>query len=185
LTLTLQEFVAAAGSGPFLVPLYQNVISEFESKLNPLSLVDFLVKAARQMTGPMDALQFLSSKHDRLKNKEALFLLTMETAHYQLATGDVAGCKKAMDDCGKLLETELSTMEPLINASYFRVSADYYKAKADYPQYYKNALLFLSSVSLEDLSQADKVQRAHDLALSALLGDGLYNFGELVSMEMI
>jgi hypothetical protein len=29
----------------------------------------------------------------------------------------------------------------------------------------------------------EQVNRAHDLALSALLGDGLYNFGELVSKQ--
>lgn len=50
-----------------------------------------------------------------------------------------------------------------------------------YPQYYHNALLFLSSVSLEELTGQEKHDRAFDLSMSALLGEGLYNFGELVS----
>jgi 26S proteasome regulatory subunit N9 len=50
-----------------------------------------------------------------------------------------------------------------------------------YPQYYHNALLFLSSVSLDELSAQEKHDRAFDLSMSALLGEGLYNFGELVS----
>jgi 26S proteasome regulatory subunit N9 len=49
-----------------------------------------------------------------------------------------------------------------------------------YPQYYHNALLFLSSVSLEDLKVSEKQERAYELAISALLGEGLYNFGKLV-----
>jgi hypothetical protein len=36
-------------------------------------------------------------------------------------------------------------------------------------------------VSLESEPKIQLVERAHDLALAALLGDTLYNFGELVS----
>jgi 26S proteasome regulatory subunit N9 len=55
------------------------------------------------------------------------------------------------------------------------------KAKADYTMYYKTALLFLACVDSNQLSAAEKLSRAYDLALSALLGDTIYNFGELVS----
>ena len=57
----------------------------------------------------------------------------------------------------------------------------FYQGKAAYGQYYKNALLYLACISLDDLSQHDKVERARDLAISALLGQTIYNFGELVS----
>lgn len=56
------------------------------------------------------------------------------------------------------------------------------KAKLAYPQYYHNALLFLSSVSLDELTDVEKQERAFELAISALLGEGLYNFGELVGL---
>jgi 26S proteasome regulatory subunit N9 len=104
----------------------------------------------------------------------------MEAAHIKLLLTKLDDCKADIDSCEKLLD-QIPGTEPIINASFYRVSADYYKAKAAYPQYYHNALLFLSSVSLEDLSAAEKVERAYDLALSALLGEGVYNFGELVS----
>jgi len=52
--------------------------------------------------------------------------------------------------------------------------------KADYAKYYKHALLYLACVNIDDLSPAEKASRANDLALSALLGDSIYNFGELV-----
>ena len=50
----------------------------------------------------------------------------------------------------------------------------------DYSQYYKNALLYLACVQLDELSQAERAERAHDLALCALLGETIYNFGELL-----
>lgn len=56
------------------------------------------------------------------------------------------------------------------------------QAKAEYANYYKNSLLYLACVNVDaDLTASDRVQRAHDLGVSALLGDTIYNFGELVS----
>ncbi len=54
-----------------------------------------------------------------------------------------------------------------------------------YPQYYHHALLYLSSVSLESLSIQEKQERAYDLAISALLGEGLYNFGKLLTHPIL
>lgn len=70
----------------------------------------------------------------------------------------------------------------VVNAGYYLVAAEYSKVKADYGPYYKNALLYLACVDVDqELSEADRKQRAHDLCIAALLGDTIYNFGELVS----
>ena len=53
--------------------------------------------------------------------------------------------------------------------------------KASYVPFYKSSLLFLACIDVEtDLSQEERVTRAHDLGVAALLGDSIYNFGELV-----
>lgn len=55
------------------------------------------------------------------------------------------------------------------------------KAKADYGPYYKNSLLYLACVDpAEDLTNDERMLRAHDLSIAALLGETIYNFGELV-----
>jgi 26S proteasome regulatory subunit N9 len=74
----------------------------------------------------------------------------------------------------------MTSVDPLVHGSFYRVSADYFKATMDYSQYYKNALLYLACVQLEDLSGPEREERAHDLALCALLADSIYNFGELL-----
>ena len=54
--------------------------------------------------------------------------------------------------------------------------------KADYGPYYKNALLYLACVDVDkELGEEDRKARAHDLCIAALLGETIYNFGELVS----
>lgn len=48
-------------------------------------------------------------------------------------------------------------------------------------KYYKNSLLYLACVDPEkDLTPLDRLTRAHDLGVSAMLGETIYNFGELV-----
>lgn len=57
----------------------------------------------------------------------------------------------------------------------------YSKTKADYVKYYKNSLLYLACVDpSKDLTPLERLTRAHDLGISAMLGETIYNFGELV-----
>ena len=50
----------------------------------------------------------------------------MEAAHYKLIINDIEGCKAAMEESEKILD-DLPETEPVINASFYRVSANYYK----------------------------------------------------------
>ncbi|TPX35530.1 hypothetical protein SmJEL517_g02146 [Synchytrium microbalum] len=197
LTVALESFLDLPGSGPYLMPLYQEFIIDWEKKMNQLSLVRFTTRAAKQLSDvirqsltsipppsdPKESLAFLSAQTIKLKEipdaTDAYVLASMEAAHFKLVCGDLDGCQAAIEECEKLLDS-LSSTDLTINACFYRVAADYYKLKAAFPQYYHNALLYLSSVNLADLTSDEKVLRAHDLALSALLGEGVYNFGELL-----
>ena len=74
----------------------------------------------------------------------------------------------------------------VVNAGYYLVAAEYFKVKADYAPYYKNALLYLACIDeKKELSEQDMRQRAHDLCIAALLGETIYNFGELVRVSSL
>lgn len=209
LTVLLESFLVTPGSSAYLVPLYQEFIVDFVKKINQLKLVQFVAKAAQTLKDPAKSLAFLQVQVDRLKpptstasttdsstntttsvpvnnhsnNLSAYVLAVTEAAHIKLVLADLEGCKTDIETCEKILEGgsgDYGGTEPIVNASFYRVSADYFKAKGQYPQFYHHALLFLSSVSVEDLSVTEKTERAYDLALSALLGEGVYNFGELL-----
>ncbi|KAJ3126494.1 26S proteasome regulatory subunit [Nowakowskiella sp. JEL0407] len=188
LTISIQKFVLLPSAAPYLIPLYENFITDFDKKLNQLSLVQYATRASRQFKDPAESLSFLKALATSLSEnpdaKDAYVLATVEVAHYNLLTGNIELCKKEIDECEKILD-DLPGTDPTINASFYRVAANYYKAKALYPQYYHNALLFLSSVNLEELAVEEKIERAFDLTLSALLGEGLYNFGELLMHQIL
>uniref|UniRef100_A0A5F8H480 PSD13 N-terminal domain-containing protein n=1 Tax=Monodelphis domestica TaxID=13616 RepID=A0A5F8H480_MONDO len=67
LTLQILDFVQdpcfAQGDG--LIRLYENFISEFEHRVNPLSLVEIILHVVRQMTDPNVALTFLEKTREK------------------------------------------------------------------------------------------------------------------------
>lgn len=129
-----------------------------------------------------DSVQFLNDitkKVDTPETKDVYVLALMETAKFKLQLNQLDDVKKAIDESEKILD-QFDSVETIIYASFYRVSADYYKAKAEYAQYYKSALLFLACINIDDISPEERVSRAYDLAIAALLGDMIYNFGELV-----
>ncbi|KAJ3107630.1 26S proteasome regulatory subunit [Phlyctochytrium planicorne] len=184
LTVLIFEFIKMPSANALLVPVYEEFIADWEKKMNQLSLIQYISKAALTISDGSKALEFVTVHITRLKDQQAsldAYTLALTTAaHLKLhVAGDIAGCKADIDEAEKLLE-KLPGTDPTINASFYKVAADYYKFKVALSDYYKNALLYLSSVNLEDVSDPEKRERAYDLAISALLGEGIYNFGELL-----
>ncbi|KAI8057677.1 hypothetical protein BDF22DRAFT_661921 [Syncephalis plumigaleata] len=186
LTVELERFLQEPNASPLLIPLFERFVADWEKQMDPLKLVAVAVVVADQYQNRNDAIQFLmdiASKVDRDETRQAHVQAVMEAAHYRLGLGDLDECKKAMDTCEAVLEG--CGVQTAVNASFYRVCSDYYKAKADYPRFYKHALLFLACFDLKDLSLSVRQERAHDLAISALLGDTIYNFGDLLSHPIL
>ncbi|KAI6163982.1 hypothetical protein EDD17DRAFT_407931 [Pisolithus thermaeus] len=209
LTLKLYEFFDHPRSQPFRVDVFHYFVRDFESKLNQQRLVEMATKVSKEIDNPQTQLSFLTSLLSRIdteKSKEAHVLLLANIAHAKLLYGDLVGTKTDMDAAWKILD-QLDGVDNAVNAAYYRVAADYYKvrtcrersdatalsffffvadatrqqAKAEYAPYYKHSLLYLACVDVaSDLTRDECLLRAHDLSISAFLGDTIYNFGELL-----
>ncbi|KLO16511.1 hypothetical protein SCHPADRAFT_848095 [Schizopora paradoxa] len=183
ITLKILEFFRNPLSKPYRVNVFENFVRDFEHRLNQLRLVEMGVVASKEIDNPATHLSFLTSLLARInteKAPEAHVLLLSTLAHAKLLYGDLEGTKSDMDTAWKILDN-LDGVEPGVNAAYYSVAADYYKAKAEYAPYYKNSLLYLACIDTEkDLAPEERLLRAHDLGISALLGDTIYNFGELL-----
>ncbi|KDR77986.1 hypothetical protein GALMADRAFT_224393 [Galerina marginata CBS 339.88] len=183
LTQKLFQFFDTPLARPYRVDVFERFVRDFEGKLNQLRLAEMGVKVARDIDNPQVHLTFLTallSRIDTSKSPEAHVLLLASIAHAKLLYGDLEGTKADMDAAWKILDT-LESVENGVNAAYYGVGADYYKAKAEYAPYYRNSLLYLACVDVErDMVPEERVLRAHDLSISAFLGDTIYNFGELL-----
>ncbi|PKI83259.1 26S proteasome regulatory subunit [Malassezia vespertilionis] len=186
LALAIEEFLRhpASQQNARQIALYEHFIRTFAKHINHLKLASFGVIVSRQFDDAAKAYAFLHALADAWRDdaekQDAYTLLAMEGAHFQLLLGNVAETKEAMEECAKILD-KVSSVDPLVNASFYRVSGNYYKSKAEYADYYRNFLLFLACINVDaEMSVAEQVQSAHDLGISALLGDTIYNFGELL-----
>jgi len=183
LTKKLFEFFDFPAALPYRVDVFERFVRDFESKINKLRLAEMGVKVAKDIDNPQIHLSFLTSLLSRIntiESKEAHVLLLASIAHAKLLYGDLEGTRSDMDAAWKILDT-LENVESGVNAAYYGVAADYYKAKAEYAPYYRNSLLYLACVDVEkDMSPEERLARAHDLSISAFLGDTIYNFGELL-----
>lgn len=195
LTDKLQAFVGndANFRARNMLDLSERFLSKFENKIDQLRLSVMLCDIAKQLypsNPPTDtqlvaASNFLQKYIDKRARvgKEGTLVLLMAQAQLcmlQTATeGTKAASKKLLDE-GKAMLDELDGAEPVVFARYYAATAEYYKRHGPAKSYYDHSIMFLSYTSMDDMSDDAKFAIAHDMALAAMVGDGVYNFGEVV-----
>ncbi|KAL0447734.1 UNVERIFIED_CONTAM: 26S proteasome non-ATPase regulatory subunitA [Sesamum latifolium] len=188
LTLKLEQFVALAvfQAGDALIQLYHNFITDFETKINLLKLAHFAVIVSRQYSEKEAAINYLEGVIEKLRNtretriEEPILYIKMQIGLFKLEQGDQKECKKLLEE-GKSTLDSMTDIDPSVYASYYWVSSQYHKSRQEFAEFYRSALLYLAYTSVESLSESFKLDLAFDLSLSALLGENIYNFGELLA----
>uniref|UniRef100_A0A8B9I688 26S proteasome non-ATPase regulatory subunit 13 n=2 Tax=Anser TaxID=8842 RepID=A0A8B9I688_9AVES len=181
LTLQVLDFVQdpcfAQGDG--LIKLYENFISEFEHRVNPLSLVEIILHVVRQMTDPAVALTFLEKTREKVKSSdEAVILCKTAIGALKLNIGDLQVTKETIEEVEEMLNNLPGVTS--VHSRFYDLSSKYYQTIGNHASYYKDALRFLGCIDVKDLPVSEQQERAFTLGLAGLLGEGVYNFGELL-----
>ena len=187
LTLRLETAIedpSFAADG-FLVDLYSNFIAGFAHKINLLKLAFFAVAASKQMASPKEGMTFLTDVIANLEaskqpdTEEAILYLKMQIAQYHLVLGAASECKSLMLEGATALEA-MSDVDPQVSAAVNYVAMQYHKEQKEFAAFYRSALLYLAFVSQDALPADFRLALAVDVSLAALLGEDVYNFGELL-----
>lgn len=192
LTLKLEQFVGLSvfQGGDGLIQLYRNFISEFEGKINHLKLAHFAVIVSRQFTEVEVAIAYLLEVIEKLRAsqqrriEEPVLYVNMRIAALKLEQGDQKECKRLLEE-GKSTLDSMTDVDPSVHASFHWVSSQYFKCRQEFAEFYKSALMYLAYTSVDTLSEPFKLDLAFDLSLAALLGDNIYNFGELLAHPIV
>ncbi|CAL5025661.1 unnamed protein product [Urochloa decumbens] len=192
LTLKLDQFLALAvvQAGDALIQLYNHFISDFETKINLLKFAHFTVVVSRQYLDKDAGINYLegviSKLHDtrEARVEEPILYVKMQIATFLLEKGNPKGCKKLLEEGKTTLDTMVD-VDPSVHGTYYLVCSQYHKVHQDYSEFYKSSLLYLAYISVESLSEPFKQNLAFDLSLAALLGENVYNFGELLAHPII
>ena len=201
-TLTLRT--TAEGTNTYLA-LFDKVILPIDKKLNQLTLariascVAFSLLDNPPYTDGVAAraiLENLLEKKDRLGPAAALYaesrlgllgLICLARSGEALTTESsikaLEGTKEAINKNRPIL-AELADSESeaaVVHSAFYETAMTYRKAVGPPEAYYREAIQYVAYTSLADLSQEERYNLATDLSLAALTGEGVFNFGEVVT----
>lgn len=188
LTLALDEFYALNESQPFRNKIYVLFISKFAGNLNPLKVVDFVLLSFDSKQPHEIVVNLLALQSDFEKSHSeggyARVYLSLQLARFYLLLGEVTKAEDSLEDLDKNYDIENNDYTPKIKAAYYLTKCQLYKFNSNYNDFYRSGLLYLSSIEGK-LPLDQQVELCYDLCTAALLGDKIYNFGELILHEIL
>lgn len=171
--------------GTDLIELYNSLIKDTASRVNPLKYSLITVNVTRQFTDLEEAIKFLDAAKGRLAGKnDATFICQIAIAEKRLQLGQHHDSFEILNEVKKSLET-LSDNDPKVYANLSKAFATYYRRKEDYENFYKSSLQFLAYTPASELSQAEKKDWSIKLGMAILLGKNIYNIMELLDKEIL
>lgn len=187
-----------------LIDLYNNFISSFEDKMNQLKFVQITSVIAQQFCPSIpskaheveEAIMFMKEIETKKVWKEkgledeAMVVARMAVAELLIRHGSGENREKAFDYMKDVKENLLpniagSGAETVANSSYYRVACEYYKVKGPADEFYKAAIQFLAYTPQDTLDKVHQTGLAKDICLAALVGQNVFNFGEVIAQPIL
>lgn len=192
LTTKLEDAVANPSfqQGDVLVHIYHNFVADVEQKLNKLKVAQIAVAVSSHYTERMSAVAFLEGVAVKLaadgeaRAELPVLYLQMHVALLHLQSGALADAKVLTDAAREKLDAA-SEVDASVFAAFYFAAAQLAKAKRDYADFYRSGLLYLAYVAVGSLPEVTRQELAVDLSLAALLGENVYNFGELLGHTVL
>jgi len=186
LTLKLLAFVKhpSFATGDGLIQLYENFLADFEHRINSLSLAEIILHVIRQMKDAKEALEFVDKIKEKVKTSDEANILCMTAmGNIHLQQRDMDATKTILAEAQTLLDT-IDGVTP-VHGRFYELASNYQKLAGNHANYYRDALRFLGCIQLEEIPSAEQEERAFNLGLAAILGKGVYNFGELLAHPIL
>jgi len=185
LTLELQTLVKDATMKGQLVQLYQNFIADFETKLNPLYLAQLAQTVLEEFADPEEGIAFVEKIGDKVKsNPEAFALTKLLIGKIRLHNKNQQKETKAIIDEAEELLNDVDGISP-VHSEFYLLASDLYKIQGKHAEFYRSSLRYLGCTDISTMKEEEKAKNAFFLSLAALLGDGVYNFGELLAHSVL
>lgn len=148
-------------------------------------MVEIAAIVVEQYKEPKDAITFLEKTEPKVKiNPDAQNLCkVLEGQIYLEKLNDLDATKKIIEEVEATLDNA-DGVTP-VHGRFYLLASQYYRIQGDHAQYYRTALRYLGCIELDTLKSDVKVQHAFFLGLAALLGEGVYNLGELLAHPVL
>jgi len=128
---------------------------------------------------PQEGLAFIAKIKDKVTaNRESVILCNVLSGQIMLRSGDVKGVKAIVEETNTLIDDETGVTP--VHGRFYQLSSDYHQLVGNHCDYYRDALRYLGCCKEDDEDEETKAKRAFTLSLAALLGESIFNFGELL-----
>lgn len=167
-----------------LLELYENFLSTFEHRINPLSFTEIMLIVSGEIKDYEEAIALFNKVEEKIKTcSEGKVLCLTAKGSLHLKANKLDETKEVI----KKAETLLEALDGIttVHARFYDLSSNYSKIIGAYNEFYKDALRYLGCVDISEYTEAELQQRAFNLSLSALLGHEVYNFGELLAHDVL
>lgn len=194
----------AEGTNSYLA-LFDGVVLPIDKKLNQLTLARIASAVAFSLlddppykdgVAARAILENLLEKRDRLGPAASLHaesrlglldLTVLARSGEALTTESAVRALEATKESiarnrpvlAELADTESEAA--VVHSAFYEAAMTYRKAVGPPEAYYREAIQYVAYTSLSDLGQEERRNLATDLSLAALTGEGIFNFGEVVT----
>jgi len=189
LTKELEDFVHKPefDEGTALLTLKDSLLKDIHTRVNPLSLVNISLKILKQESDLNQILSYVEQMKTlpNVKHAElALLLCDVAIADLKLTLNMSQEAKTLIEDLQEKFDA-LDGVGP-VHKKFYELSSRYYQMQANHALYYREALRYLGCIDVsKDLTIDEQRNKAVCLGLAAILGDGVYNFGELLAHDIL
>lgn len=153
-------------------------------RINPYGLIQILEVVVDNIGDKKEAIEFLEKMKDKVKicDEAVWYLQVMQGNLYLSNLNDLNATKKIIEELRDVLE-EAGNVTP-VHGKYYMLASQYYRRVGKHSDYYRCGLQFLGC-SMDEYPRDQWAQQAFFLGLAALLGDGVYNIGELLAHPIL
>ncbi|KAJ0183029.1 hypothetical protein K1T71_001005 [Dendrolimus kikuchii] len=188
LTLKVQELVTHSSlqKGDNLIQLYNNFLTTFENKINPLSLVEIVAHIVKQYTNKKEAITFLEKIEPKVKiNDEAVALCkVLQGQIYLEHLNDLDSTEKIIEQLEGSLE-DADGVTP-VHGRFYKLASEYYRVRGPVGKYYRCALRHVGCAGGgAELPAHERRLIATRLALAAVIATDVYDLAELLAHPIL
>jgi len=164
----------------------KDLLKKFEKSLNQLEFALFAACVAQQFDDVGGSISYLQTVMTTVSsNDQATVVVKANLARFKLANNKIEEAKVLLEEVKSSIESYMGIMESVCHSQFYFAQLEFYKAKGSSAEYFKNSLLYLDYTPITSISQPQQLTLAYDLALAALIGDTIYNFGELLQHPIL
>merc|ERR1712025_1018381 len=160
-------------------------VADFEAKIDPLSLAFIANVVLERFTSPEEAMVFIEGVSEKVKmNNEAFAMTKVLMGRIKLHKYEQHKETKAIIEEVETLLSEIDGVSP-VHSPFYLLASDLYRIQGKHKDFYRSSLRFLGCTDVEEMSKEEQAKHAFFLSLAALLGDKVFNFGELLAHKVL